>query len=115
MIGSDEQADRLKALEEEVNQLRRAVVSHALVDQAIGVVMTVGGLTPEQGWEVLKRVSQHTNVKLREVARLLVRWPARGRLPEAIHRALTAAVEHARESRADSREDEPEVRCGQLG
>jgi hypothetical protein len=115
MIGNDEQADRLRALEEEVTQLRRAVVSHALVDQAIGVVITVGGLSPEQGWGVLKHISQHTNVKLREVARCLVQWPACGRLPETIRQALTAAVEHARENDADGRRDEPEVPCGPLG
>jgi hypothetical protein len=43
MIGHDEQTDRLGALREEVAQPRRAVSSHALVDQAIGVVVTVGG------------------------------------------------------------------------
>ncbi|AOR30170.1 ANTAR domain-containing protein [Streptomyces fodineus] len=98
MIGHDEQADRVTALEEEVAQLRRAVVSHALVDQAIGVVITAGGLRPEQGWEVLKQVSQHTNVKLREVARCLVQWPAGRRLPEEIRRALSVAVAQARDA-----------------
>ncbi|MFH8774427.1 hypothetical protein ACIF83_18955 [Streptomyces sp. NPDC085866] len=28
-------------------------MSHAVIDQAIGVVMTVGGLRPDQGIEVL--------------------------------------------------------------
>ncbi|MFG2356220.1 ANTAR domain-containing protein [Streptomyces sp. NPDC048521] len=115
MIGSDERADRLRALQEWVTHLRQAVVSHALVGQAIGVVITVGGLSPEQGWGVLKHISQHTNIKLREVARCLVQWPARGRLPETIRQALTAAVEHERENDADGRTDGPEVPCGRLG
>jgi ANTAR domain len=98
MIGRDEQTDQLAALQEEVTQLRRAMVSHALVDQAIGVVITAGGLRPEQGWEVLRQVSQHTNVKLREVARCVVQWPSSGRLPDAIRRALSDAVARARDA-----------------
>ncbi|MGW3209821.1 ANTAR domain-containing protein [Streptomyces sp. NPDC001135] len=98
MIGRDEQADQLAALHEEVAQLRRAVASHALVDQAIGVVIVVGGLRPEQGWEVLRQVSQHTNVKLREVARCVVQWPSSGRLPDGIRRVLSEAVARARDA-----------------
>lgn len=117
MIGRDEQTvDQLKALQEEVGQLRQALISHALIDQAIGVVITVSRLRPEQGWDALKHMSQHTNTKLREVARCLVQWPAHGTLPEAVRRALPAAVEHARtRTGADEREDEREVRCGRPG
>lgn len=107
MIGRDEQADQLAALQEEVTQLRQAVVSHALVDQAIGVVITAGGLRPDQGWEVLRQVSQHTNVKLREVARCVVEWPAGGRLPDAIRRALSDAVARARDAERAAPEGEP--------
>ncbi|MEV6806112.1 MULTISPECIES: ANTAR domain-containing protein [unclassified Streptomyces] len=113
MIGRDEQTDQLGALREEVAQLRRALGSHALVDQAIGVVITMARMRPEEGWEVLKHISQHTNTKLREVARCVVEWPVRGTLPEAIRRALPAAVEHVRaRAAADGRDDEREVRCG---
>lgn len=120
MIGPDEQTDQqqVKALQDELDQLRQALVSRALVDQAIGVVITVGGLRREQGWEVLKHISQHTNVKLREVARCLVEWPARRRLPEVIRRALPAAMKHARArsgAGADACEREPEVSCSRSG
>ncbi|MEV5384589.1 ANTAR domain-containing protein [Streptomyces sp. NPDC052721] len=116
MIGPDEQTDQLTALQEEVEQLRHALGSHALVDQAIGVVITVGGLRPEQGWEMLRHISQHTNIKLREVARCLVDWPSSRRLPEVVRRALPAAVEHVRTlAEAAGREDEREVRCGRPG
>ncbi|MFJ7147275.1 ANTAR domain-containing protein [Streptomyces sp. NPDC100445] len=108
MIGCDEQADQLDALREEVAQLRRALVSHELVDQAIGVVIAAAGLRPQQGWDVLKHVSQHTNTKMREVARCLVEWPSTGRLPEAIRRALGAAVRQVRA--ADGPSDVVEVR-----
>ncbi|WP_333775250.1 ANTAR domain-containing protein [Streptomyces sp. IBSBF 3136] len=96
MTGQYETPDRLSSLQEEVRQLRRAMVSHAVIDQAIGVVITVGSLHPEHGWVVLRHISQHTNIKLREVADSLVRWPATGRLPERIREALPAAVDHAR-------------------
>ncbi|GGS77305.1 ANTAR domain-containing protein [Streptomyces cinerochromogenes] len=118
MIGPDERTEheQVKALRDEVDQLRQALVSHALVDQAIGVVITVGGLRREQGWEALKHMSQHTNVKLREVARCLVEWPARRTLPEVIRRALPAAVEHARaQTGADPREAEREAPSGRPG
>ncbi|GAA2773423.1 hypothetical protein GCM10010521_59510 [Streptomyces rameus] len=117
MIGRDEQTtDQPKALREEVAQLRQALASHALIDQAIGVVITVSRLRPEQGWDVLKHISQHTNTKLREVARCLVEWPARGTLPDVIRGALPAAVEHARtRTGAAGREDDLEVRCGRPG
>ncbi|MER6074247.1 ANTAR domain-containing protein [Streptomyces sp. NPDC001817] len=100
MPGCDEDTNRLAALEEEVVQLREAVVSHAVIDQAIGVVISVGGLRPEQGWDVLREVSQHTNIKLREVARCLVHWPSTEQLPAGVRRALSAAVARARDAAA---------------
>ncbi|MEW2260139.1 ANTAR domain-containing protein [Streptomyces sp. NPDC047869] len=115
MRGHDEQADRLTALQEEVSQLRHAVVSHAVIDQAIGVVVAVGGVSAGQGWEVLRRISQHTNTKLREVARCLVEWPASGLLPEPIDRALGEAVERVRDATALAPADGYDawaVRCG---
>ncbi|MGW2712763.1 ANTAR domain-containing protein [Streptomyces sp. NPDC001356] len=116
MIGPDERTDQLKALQEEVEQLRHALGSHALVDQAIGVVITVGGLRPEQGWDVLRHISQHTNIKLREVARCLVEWPTRRRLPEVIRRALSAAVDDVRgRAKAAGRQDGREVSSGLPG
>ncbi|MFF8861202.1 ANTAR domain-containing protein [Streptomyces sp. NPDC015139] len=112
MIGNDEQAERLRLLQEEVDQLRQAVVSHAVVDQAIGVVITAGGLSPEQGWKALKHISQHTNIKLREVADTLVRWPASGTLPEAVRQALFAAVAQARGDGTDGRDGRTELSGG---
>ncbi|MER6076431.1 ANTAR domain-containing protein [Streptomyces sp. NPDC001817] len=100
MPGCDEDTNRLAALEEEVAQLREAVVSHAVIDQAIGVVISVGGLKPEQGWDVLREVTQHTNIKLREVAHCLVHWPSTGQLPAGVRRALSAAVARARHAAA---------------
>jgi hypothetical protein len=84
--------DRIAALQEEVDQLRRAVASHAVVDQAIGVIIAVSGLRPEQGWEVLREVSQRTNTKLRVVAAQVVGWADRGTLPEPTRATLSTVL-----------------------
>ena len=60
------------SVQEQVDQLKEAVASHAVVDQAIGMVVALGRVTPDQGWEVLRDVSQHTNIKLRNVAELIL-------------------------------------------
>ncbi|MFF7238147.1 ANTAR domain-containing protein [Streptomyces collinus] len=41
-------ADRIGELQAEVAQLREAVASHAVVDQAIGMVVALGRMTPEE-------------------------------------------------------------------
>ncbi|MVO89512.1 ANTAR domain-containing protein [Streptomyces sp. p1417] len=92
MVEQDDFTDRVTVLRQEVHQLREAVASHAVVDQAIGMVVALGGMRPDEGWQVLKSVSQHTNTKLREVARHLVEWPQRGRLPDDIRRSLETAL-----------------------
>jgi hypothetical protein len=86
------EADRVFAMEAEIAQLKEAVTSHAVVDQAIGTVVAVGRVTPDQGWAVLKEVSQHTNVKLRQVAELVLLWARTGDLPDEIRVALEQAL-----------------------
>ncbi|GLP65220.1 hypothetical protein TUSST3_18400 [Streptomyces sp. TUS-ST3] len=96
MTQREERVEKIEELEEEVAQLRQALVSHAIVDQAIGVVLALSGLRPEQGWEVLKNVSQRTNTKLRDVAQHVVRWPELGSLPAELRPALRIALAEAR-------------------
>ncbi|MER5860467.1 hypothetical protein ABT131_33455 [Streptomyces sp900105245] len=62
---------------------RRAVLA---AGHLVGVV-----ITPEQGWAALKHISEHTDIKLREVADTLVRWPA-PRRPAPAHRPCRPAV-----------------------
>ncbi|TMU95027.1 ANTAR domain-containing protein [Streptomyces sp. DASNCL29] len=95
MERDDDLLKKIAILEEEVGQLRRAVVSHAVIDQAIGVVISHGRLLPDEGWNVLRTVSQNTNTKLRLIAEQIVQWPHSGRLPEDIQRALKAALARA--------------------
>ncbi|MFJ4624657.1 ANTAR domain-containing protein [Streptomyces sp. NPDC088812] len=86
--GSPDETNRIFALQREVDQLKEAVASHAVVDQAIGVVVALGRMTPDEGWTVLREVSQHTNIKLRTVAELILLWGRGGRLPEEIRAEL---------------------------
>ncbi|WP_420309162.1 ANTAR domain-containing protein [Streptomyces sp. YS-B37] len=91
---AEDQAGRVRALQDENAQLQRAVASHAVVDQAIGVVIAVGRLTPEQAWDVLRNVSQHTNIKLRRVAELLLELARTGQLPTNIRAELKRRLDH---------------------
>ncbi|MGW2741333.1 ANTAR domain-containing protein [Streptomyces sp. NPDC001450] len=83
---------KISCLRWEIHHLQETVVSHAVIDQAIGVVMAVGGLRPDQGIEVLTAVSQRTDMGLRTVAGLLVDWAATGRLPDDLRQALDTAL-----------------------
>ncbi|MDU0252228.1 ANTAR domain-containing protein [Streptomyces sp. PU10] len=84
----DADSDQIFRLQEQVRQLKEAVVSHAVVDQAIGVIIVLGGVTPDEGWIVLKEVSQHTNIKLRNVAETILIWGRTGVMPPEILTAL---------------------------
>ncbi|WP_051716840.1 ANTAR domain-containing protein [Streptomyces megasporus] len=81
--------DRLRA---EVAQLRRAMATRPVIDQARGMVMAAGRCTPRIAWEVLVEVSQHTNTKLHTVAARLVATTAGDPLPEPIRAALHTAL-----------------------
>ncbi|ARP73639.1 ANTAR domain-containing protein [Streptomyces pluripotens] len=89
----ESEPDRIAELQNEVDQLKEAVASHAVVDQAIGMVVALGRVSPEQGWEVLKEVSQHTNIKLRNVAELILVWGCRGDIPGEVCAELEAALD----------------------
>ncbi|MFD3838582.1 ANTAR domain-containing protein [Streptomyces sp. NPDC058642] len=80
-------------LEQENAQLRHAVHSHATADQAIGVLVATHRLPPPTGFEVLREVSQHTNIKLHTVAETLIAWALGQPLPQPVGQALDAAVQ----------------------
>ncbi|MFJ9026429.1 ANTAR domain-containing protein [Streptomyces sp. NPDC102259] len=65
-----EERERLRA---ENRQLRQALASHAVVDQAIGVLTVLGQIPPCDGFTVLREVSQHTNIKLTQVAEQVIK------------------------------------------
>ncbi|MFE7234018.1 ANTAR domain-containing protein [Streptomyces sp. NPDC002405] len=79
-------------LHQEIDQLQRALTSHAVIDQAIGAVVTFGRIPPEDAWQVLREVSQRSNTKLRTVAEHVLKFAQGGALPdielEQLRRAL---------------------------
>lgn len=54
-------------------QLREAVASRAIIDQALGILMYAEQIDSHQAFEVLRRASQSSNRKLRFVAADLIR------------------------------------------
>jgi PAS domain S-box-containing protein len=56
----------------EVEQLREALTSRATIEQAKGLLMLRNRCSPKQAFEMLARISQERNVKLRDVAAELV-------------------------------------------
>ncbi|MGX5181471.1 ANTAR domain-containing protein [Streptomyces avermitilis] len=83
-------------LEDENLQLKQAVLSHATIDQAIGVIVALGGLAPGRSWDVLREVSQRTNIKLRHVAELIIDWAQTGDLPRDIREELESGLRQAK-------------------
>ncbi|MFF6996812.1 ANTAR domain-containing protein [Streptomyces sp. NPDC008313] len=94
-------------LQEEIDQLKDAVTSHAVVDQAIGLVVALGRVTPDEGWTVLREVSQHTNVKLRDIAEMVLLWARTGELPSSVRTALEEALDRCGPAPARTMEYRP--------
>jgi AmiR/NasT family two-component response regulator len=73
-------------------QLGRALASRAVIDQARGMVMAMAPCSSERAWDLLVDVSQHCNVKLRDVAAALVATTTDEALPEQLRRELRRAL-----------------------
>ena len=69
-------------LAEEVSQLREAMTTRATIEQAKGMLMASRRCGPEEAFEVLRRMSQDTNVRLVDVAAALI-YQLRGAAPES--------------------------------
>ncbi|MEU9960654.1 ANTAR domain-containing protein [Streptomyces sp. NPDC050982] len=77
-------------------QLRKALVTRAVIDQARGMVMALAPCSSERAWDLLVGVSQHCNIKLRDVAAALVATTDDETLPlpEEVRRELSRALRH---------------------
>lgn len=64
--------DPLATLRREVEQLRSAMASRALIEQAKGVLMALVACSDQVAFELLGHLSNHTHRKVREVAALVV-------------------------------------------
>ncbi|MBL1110366.1 ANTAR domain-containing protein [Streptomyces sp. 5-8] len=88
--------DRLRyevqRLRTENRQLHQALASHAVIDQAIGVLTVLSQITPQDGFTVLREASQHTNIKLFDVAEQILKHAQGAALPEVLRAELRAAL-----------------------
>nr|WP_232838463.1 ANTAR domain-containing protein [Streptomyces geranii] len=80
--------------------ISHALDSHAAVEQAVGVLLAVHGISPTAGIEVLREVAQHTDIRVHSVAETLMAWALGRPLPEPVDQELNAAVE--RRARGDA-------------
>ncbi|MFF4014081.1 ANTAR domain-containing response regulator [Streptomyces sp. NPDC001843] len=89
-----ERAEKLRVLQEEIGQLRRAIASRPLIDQARGVLMATHACTSDQAWDILRETSQRSNTKLHTVAAAVTASATAGGppLPEDLRDALRTAV-----------------------
>ena len=74
-------ADMIARTVTELDGMRAAMVSRAVIEQAKGILMERHKLTEDQAFTELTRASQNTNIKLRDVADELVRTGALPRQP----------------------------------
>jgi AmiR/NasT family two-component response regulator len=70
-------AARYQAAALEAEQLREAMRSRAVIEQAKGVLMAQRGCSTEEAFALLREMSQTTNTKLRTVAQAIVDSVAR--------------------------------------
>jgi hypothetical protein len=62
---------QLAELRRKVDNLQAALVSQRLIGIAIGLTADRHGTSTDEGWQLLARLSQDTNVKVRDIAQVL--------------------------------------------
>ncbi len=89
-------------LRNEVAQLRRAMRTRPVIDQATGILMATFSLSAEDAWAVLVATSQNTNTKLHQIAEELLTAIHGEPLPDTLQTHLAAAVNELRDTTATS-------------
>lgn len=87
---------RLIELSEENAQLKQAIESRPLVDQARGMLIALLGADEDEAWQVLLETSQHANVPLRQVAEALIATATGTPVPEDLRIPLREAMKRFR-------------------
>ncbi|MFF4252090.1 ANTAR domain-containing protein [Streptomyces sp. NPDC001663] len=109
-----ERAEQLDVLREEVEQLRQAIASRPVIDQARGVLMATHSCTSDEAWNILREASQRSNIKLHTVAAAVTAGTetAGPAPPEELRRALRTAITRclAESSRSGSVRQDPSRR-----
>lgn len=62
---------QVQTLRQQVDDLQKGLVSRQRVGFACGVLAERYGLSPEVAWGLLTRLSQTTNIKVRDIARVV--------------------------------------------
>jgi response regulator NasT len=105
--GPAEPAPQLADLDHELHTLREALHSRTLTGQATGLLAARLNLSTDQAWHVLRVTSNVTNLKLRDVARIVVAGQDRALTPRdapiaaRINEALPTAVFRAQHHHGD--------------
>ena len=60
--------EELLALEQEIDGLKAALGTRSVIGKAMGIIIEREGVNETEAFEILKAMSQHSNVKLRDVA-----------------------------------------------
>jgi GAF domain-containing protein len=63
---------RMATCVDQNDQLRSSIVSRAVIDQALGVIMATERCPQDKAFAMLRNVSQNSNVKLRDLAATIV-------------------------------------------
>ncbi|MFC9911181.1 ANTAR domain-containing protein [Streptomyces sp. NPDC059862] len=93
-----ERAEQLHELREEISQLRKAIASRPVIDQARGILMATHACTSDEAWHILRAASQLSNTKLHKVAAAVTAGAESDgpSLPEELRTALRRAVARCR-------------------
>ena len=65
-------SDEIASLEREVDGLRTALGTRTLIGKALGIIIEREGVNETEAFEMLKNMSQHRNVKMRDLAARMV-------------------------------------------
>jgi AmiR/NasT family two-component response regulator len=72
VTGDRSQHSDLEACQLEVDQLREALDTRPVIDQAKGMLIARHGCSPDEAFRMLSAASQRENRKLRDVAEAMV-------------------------------------------
>ncbi|MFJ2008610.1 ANTAR domain-containing protein [Streptomyces chartreusis] len=76
----------------ERDQLQRAMETRPALDMALGVLMAHFACQPDDAWKILVDVSQHSHVKLQQIARAITQGASGQPLSAELQEHLAAAV-----------------------
>lgn len=88
--------DLQTTVEVERDQLRDALDTQPVIEQAKGMFMLIRGWTADEAFAALVEISQHTNVKLHDVATIVVAAGSRARSGFVDDARTTAVLREAK-------------------